>query len=259
MNTYIDITKLKLVEQQVSEQRGALARIDRAKRMGQLTGSIAHEINQPLTGILSNAQAAELMLMNDSWEADELKIIMEEIASDTKRARDVIRNLRELYRDQKIDFYPIDINSIINETIQLLHGEFVKFHVEVKKECDPDLPMVKGNSIQIQQVLVNLIMNGNQVMKDMKRNNRVLYVATSFSMYEVKVRVEDNGPGINPQNLDRIFEPLATWKSGGTGMGLAISNSIIDAHDGSMWAENKREGGACVGFILPVLNKNQKT
>ena len=162
--TNTDLTDLKQAEQKAEEQREVLARMDRATRMGQLTGSIAHELNQPLTGILSNAQAAELMLKSDQWKREDYEGIIADIIADTKRAGDVIRNLRELYRKQKGEYTHVDINSVAEEAIQLLHSDFVIKQVELIPELVPSIPLVNGNKFQLQQVLVNLIMNGEQAM-----------------------------------------------------------------------------------------------
>ncbi len=248
----VDTTELKHAERDAREQREALARLDRAARLGQLRGSIAHELNQPLTGILSNAQAAELMLESDRWTRDELAKVMSEIVADAKRAGGVIRGLRELYREHKKDYSPIDINTLVAETTRLLNSEMVLQQVELTSECAESLPRVIGNSVQIQQVLFNLIMNGVQSMESVPRGERLVRVATELRENEVRVCVEDRGPGIDHDKIDSIFEPLATWKPGGTGMGLAISSSIIQAHGGRMWAENGPDGGACVGFAMPV-------
>ena len=253
-----DITDLKLAEKETQEQKEILARISRTSRMGQLTGSIAHELSQPLTGILSNAQAAELMLNNERWESGEMKDIMGEIIADTKRCGNVIRNLRDLYREHKGNIAPVDICTVVNETIQLLHSELVIKNVALTTDCTPDIPKVNGLNIQLQQVFVNLLMNGIEAMSDVERNNRRLKIGTAHDKESVKIWVEDNGSGISPDKIDNIFEPLATWKPGGTGMGLAISNSIIEAHGGKMWVENKPEGGARVGFTLPALKKGKK-
>jgi signal transduction histidine kinase len=248
----VDITELKHAERDAREQREALARLDRAARLSQLRGSIAHELNQPLTGILSNAQAAELMLESDRWTRDELAKVMSEIVADAKRAGGVIRSLRELYREHKEDYALLDINTLVAETTRLLHSEMVLQQVELTSECAGALPRVKGNNVQIQQVLFNLIMNGVQAMGSVPRGERLVRVATALRENEVMVWVEDRGPGIDRDKIDRIFEPLATWKPGGTGMGLAISHSIIVAHGGRMWAENVPDGGARVGFAIPV-------
>jgi PAS domain S-box-containing protein len=258
INTYMDITALKLVEQEARENREALARVDRASSMGQLTGSISHELNQPLTGILSNAQAAELLLAREDLDRDELVDIISTIISDTKRAGEVIRNLREVYREQKGDFTPLDLSKIIVGTIDLMHSEFIMQDIAISHEYAASVPEVRGNRIQIQQVLVNILMNAMQAMSSHEKQDRQIHVETILEGNEIKVLVEDNGPGIDPDNIDRIFEPLATWKPGGTGMGLAISNAIIKAHGGRMISENRSEGGARVGFVIP-LTKEEKT
>jgi signal transduction histidine kinase len=258
VNTYVDITALKRSEDEAHRQREVLARMSRVTRMEQLTGSIAHEINQPLTGILSNAQAGEMMVQAEKYDPGEMAEIMAEIAADARRASEVIQSLRGLYRKQKVGFDPVDINAIVEETEHLLHSEFILQQVEITTECAPSSPMVAGNMVQLQQVLVNLIVNAAEAMKSTTKDTRRIHVATAHDANEVRAWVEDCGPGIDPDRIDAIFEPLATWKPGGTGMGLAISNSIIEAHRGKMWAENRPEGGARVGFILPAMKEGQK-
>ena len=257
VNTYQDITDIKHAEMEARRHQDALARVDRATSMGQLTGSIAHELNQPLTGILSNAQAAEMMLKRGECDFDELAEIMSEIVADTKRGGKVIRNLRELYREQKGEYQPVDINTLVDETVTLLNSEFIVQKTLVTTETAPSLPPVDGNRIQLQQVLVNLLMNAVEAMAEAAMDDSRLRIEMNSDANEVEVGVEDSGPGIDPERIDTIFEPLATWKPGGTGMGLSISNSIIQAHGGRMWAENRPEGGARVGFSLPVLQEEE--
>jgi len=258
VNTYMDITETKRAEQETREQRDALARMDRTTSMGQLTGSIAHELNQPLTGILSNSQAAELMIKGGKWKVNEWEEIMADIIEDAKRAGDVIRSLRELYREQKGEFLPVDVSAVITETEHLFHSEFVLQSVSLTIKCAPSIPVLNGNKVQIQQVLVNLIANGIQAVRSLAENERRLHVEAAYDTNNVKVWVEDCGPGIDADRIERVFEPLATWKPGGTGMGLAVSNSIINAHGGTMFAENNPDGGARVGFVIPVLEKGGK-
>jgi C4-dicarboxylate-specific signal transduction histidine kinase len=255
VNINMDLTELKQAEKDAQSQRDVIARVGRTNSLGQLTGSLAHELNQPLTGILSNAQAAELMLQNNIWELSEMKEIMADIVNDTKRAGTVIQTLRDLYRKQELKFSPIDVNEIIQETIELLRSEFIMQRISIFSEPESNIPHVKGNKIQIQQVILNLLMNGYQAMEKSKNASRTLKVLTDYDEREVFVWIEDKGPGIDPEKIDSIFEPLATWKSGGTGMGLSISYSIILAHKGRMMAENKDEGGAKVGFALPSFIK----
>jgi len=263
VNTYQDITDIKNAEMEARRHQDALARVDRTTSMGQLTGSIAHELNQPLTGILSNAQAAEMMLERGECDFDELAEIMAEIVADTKRGGQVIQNLRELYREQKGDYGPVDINTLIAETVKLetvklLNSEFIAHKIVVTTDTAQPVPPVDGNRIQIQQVLVNLIMNAVQAMAETPRDELDLSIETRSAATEVTVSVEDRGVGIDPEKIGTIFEPLATWKPGGTGMGLSISNSIIRAHGGRMWAENRPEGGARIGFSLPVPNEEEQ-
>jgi PAS domain S-box-containing protein len=252
VNTYLDVTDVKRAEREVREQRDALARMDRTTSLGQLTGSIAHELNQPLTGILSNAKAAQLMTESGHWKGNEWKEIMADIEEDAKRAGRVIRNLRDLFREQKGEFQPVDINAVVAETERLFHSEFVLQNVNLTTECARSIPLLNGNKVQIQQVLVNLITNGIEAMRDVAEDDRRLHVSTVHDTTTVKVWVEDCGPGIAADKVDRIFEPLATWKPGGTGLGLAVSNSIIEAHEGNMFVENRPAGGARVGFALPL-------
>jgi signal transduction histidine kinase len=257
VNTYVDLTDLKYAEQESREQREILARIGRATRMGQLTGSIAHELNQPLTGILSNAQAAELIINADKCDLEEIRKILALIVADTKRAGDIIRNLREIYREHKGEYNLIDINLVVEDVLKLLQSDLVSKHIQITTELASSSLMINGNRMQIQQVLVNLIMNSVEAMIDNTRGDRKLYVVALQENDKVKVWVDDNGSGINSDKIDQIFEPLITWKSGGTGMGLAIGNSIIKAHKGKMWAESKPERGARVGFIIPLYKKKK--
>lgn len=253
-----DVTDRKNNEEDSLRQRDIMARIERTTRMGELTGSIAHELNQPLTGILSNAQAGEIMIKSGKCDNDELTEIFVDIAADAKRAGGVIHNLRELYREQHGKYYPFDLNTIVTETIKLIHSEFIKENVVVKTKHGSSPTMLNGNRIQIQQVLVNLLINGTEAMSGNASKDRLLTIITEFDKNVINIWVEDCGSGIDPDKIETIFEPLATWKSGGTGMGLAISNSIIEAHGGEMWAENISTGGARVGFSLPVLKEQEK-
>jgi len=255
----MDLTDFKRIERESREQRDALARMERTSSMGLLTGSIAHELNQPLTGILSNAQAAEMIIAAGQWQEDEMEEILGVIVSDAKRARDVVLNLRELYAQQDAEPEPVDLNAIVDAATQLLRSELDGQNVTLLTEHAPFVPMVEGNRIQLEQVLVNLILNGMQAMMSLDRGDRHLRVETEFRGHEVGAWVEDRGEGIDLERLDKIFEPLATWRPGGMGMGLAVSNSIIGAHGGQMWAENRPDGGARVGFFIPVRRGSRAT
>ena len=254
VNTYVDITDLRRAEQDARKQREALARVGRTTVMGQLTGSISHELNQPLTGILGNAQAAELLIRRDPCDLDEIAEILADIAADAMRAGEMIRNLRNIYREQRVDFSVVDINAVLEETTQLLRSEFVIQSVAFSIEYAPSNPIVHGNWVQLQQVLVNLIMNGMEAMQDAMPRSRQIRVVAALHANVVKVSVADDGDGIDEAIIEHIFEPLATWKSSGMGLGLSICNTIVEAHGGSMWAQNRPGGGAIVGFTLPILD-----
>jgi len=250
-----DLTDIKQAERDAQQQRESLARLDRASSMGQLTGSIAHELNQPLTGILSNAQAAQLMINKDKWDKQELNEILTDIVNDTKRAGSVIHNLRELYREQKIEFNPLDVCMLVEDTLQLLRSELIIQDTKINIDCPPSLPVVNGTEVMIQQVLVNLIQNGIQAMEKIEKDERVIRIDVVQDGSFVNIAVTDKGIGIDSDKIDQIFEPMVTWKPGGTGMGLAISNSIIESHGGKMWSRNNKLGGATVGFSIPIPAK----
>ena len=245
--------ELKSSKRNVQEHREALARVERTVAMEQISGSIAHELNQPLTGILSSAQAGELLINCGRYDCADMADIIGDIISDAKRAGGVIRNLRDLYRKQNGDFEVVDITSMVEDTLVILHSEFILQNLKVSSSCGEKLMIGHGDRIQLQQVLVNLILNGREAMEGAEVDGRRLDVGASSDGSNVTVWVTDSGPGIDPDKIELIFEPLTTWKPGGTGMDLAISNSIIEAHRGRMIAENRPEGCARVGFVIPTV------
>lgn len=249
-----DISELMELQDQLTEQKEHLARMERITIFGHLTGAIAHELNQPLTGILSNAQAAELLHRTGKSTPEEVQQVIREIIEDTKRAGNIIRNLRDLYGEQKGASMPTDLNQVIEQTHVILKNEFINNHVCFLLEGEDDLPMVDGNPAQIQQVILNLIINAVDALRANKEDNRLIKISTISEASIIRVTVTDNGPGIDPNKLVNIFQPLSSWKSGGMGLGLAISDSIIDNHGGRMFASNMQEGGASVGFEIPILN-----
>jgi signal transduction histidine kinase len=226
-----------------------LAKIERSSLMGQLTASIAHELNQPLTGILGNAQAAKIYFNKNEYI--EISDILDDIVHDSKRAGEVIRNLREIYQDQTGVFESIDLKSLVFNTIKLLNSELVGSQIRNEVIYEDEDLTITGNKVQIQQVLVNLIINAIESMSEQQRSHRKMVIAIKREKNMVQVYVEDSGTGLDEQLLPRIFEPFTSWKSGGTGMGLAISNNIVEAHGGHIWAVNTSDGGLRVGFDIP--------
>jgi len=248
-----DITKLRMVEQKVREHREMLTQQDRRETLGQLAGSIAHELNQPLTGILSDAQAGELLLEKGKLSKAETGEIFTDIIADAKRASGVLRNLRELYGDKNFKFSSLHLNSLVNDTIRILNSELVGQGVTVTTDLSENLPKIHGNRIQLQQVLMNLITNARQAMREGMNENQWISIQTLLGNDGmIEVCVEDNGPGIELELLTKIFEPLATTKETGLGMGLAISKSIIQAHGGRIWAEKSLHAGTRFHVSLPA-------
>jgi two-component system sensor kinase FixL len=192
------------------------------------------------------------MLGNDRWDREELLEMLADIVADTKRAGNIMRSLRDIYREHKGEFTLIDVNLLIKEVLELMHGEFVIQDIHLNVRNCPSEIRIDGNRVQLQQVLVNLLINGVEAMQNRTREERELEVGVRCEKDGIRVWVDDNGSGIDADKIGNIFEPLATWKPGGTGMGLAISDSIIRAHGGKMSVENRAEGGARVGFFLPV-------
>ena len=251
-----DVTNLRNAEQKAREYRETLAQLDRTAMLGQLAGSIAHELNQPLTGILSNAQAGELLLQQENSNTNEMQETLADVIADAKRAADVIRNLRSLFGMKEIDFKPLSLNAQIKEALRLLNSDFVINNVTIYTELSDALPNVMANGIQLQQVLINLISNAIQAMQQSTQAKRSISIITAKGNgSEIQVHVEDSGPGIDPERLEGIFEPLTTSKPGGLGMGLSICCSIAQAHGGRIWAENIPEGGARISFTLPAAEK----
>jgi PAS domain S-box-containing protein len=247
-----DVTERVEAQQELHKQRDALAHVNRTVGMDQLSGSIAHELNQPLTGILSNAQAGELMIGNNACTGGEMREIIRDIISDAKRAGDVIRNLRDLYRKQGWEMMSVDLARMVRDTLSMLHSEFVLQHVDLDVRIPDAAVMVQGNRVQLQQVLLNLLSNGVDAMKNIEETQHCMVVSVETLSDNATLSVEDCGIGIGEDRIHRIFEPLATWKPGGTGMGLAISNTIIGAHGGSMWAKDIPGRGARVGFTIAL-------
>jgi PAS domain S-box-containing protein len=253
LGTSTDITQRKVAELELRQQREDLAHLTRVSNMGELAASLAHELNQPLTAILSNSQAAQRFLSNKPSAIEEVREILHDIVEDTNRASEVIRRLRALSRKQAVAFDRVDLPGTIREITMLLHSDAVLRNVRVSLEADSDLPPVRGDKIQLQQVLLNLMLNAFDAMKECPEENReVLLRAGSNGTDTVEVSVADHGPGLATDELDRLFQPFFTTKRDGLGMGLSICRSIIENHRGRLWAENNRDGGATFFFTVPV-------
>jgi signal transduction histidine kinase len=243
----------KQAELEAQRLRQDLSHIGRVSAMGELTASLAHELNQPLTAILSNAQAAQRLLEADSVNLGEVREILDDIVADDKRAGDMIHRLRGLIKKGDLEFVPLDLNEIVGEVAWLVRSDAVLRNVSLRLEFADDLPNVRGDRVQLQQVVLNLVLNGLEAMRESRAGERTLVIRTARDGdAAVRVAVQDAGPGIDEKNLDRMFEPLYTTKTEGLGMGLAIVRTIVDAHGGGLGASNNPQGGATVHFTLPT-------
>ena len=244
-----DITDRKLVE----EAHRDLIHASRVAALGELTASIAHEVNQPLGAILSNAEAAELLLESESPPLDELRKILADIRNDDVRAGEIIHHIRLLMRKRAMKRGSLDVNELSAEVVRLMETEVQRRNVSLNTEFTAAPATIFGDRVHLQQVLMNLILNGMEAMADMPAAERRLYVRTaSNGQRRVEISVTDSGRGIPPEKLPRLFDSFFTTKENGMGLGLAIARSIIDAHHGRIFAENNSDGGATFRFDFPV-------
>jgi PAS domain S-box-containing protein len=247
----IDVTERRQNERTAARQRDEIAHLSRVATLGALSGSLAHEINQPLMGILSNAEAAQDFLACDDVNLDEVREILVDIVEDDKRAGEVIRRLRTLLKKGEVQHRPLDISSVVDDVLRLTRNDLMNRDVAVSTELVPDLPPVLGDRIQLQQVLLTLVLNACEAMEAVPGNRQVHIRAHQTDDAGVEISVSDRGGGIPPGDLERIFEPFVTTKEHGIGLGLSICRTIIIAHGGRLWAENIGEG-ATFRVTLPL-------
>ena len=246
-----DLTESKRAQDEVARSRLELARISRLTMLGEITGSLAHELNQPLTAIVSNARAARVLLDGHPLDG-ELNEILQEIAEASLRAGDVIRRVRTWVARDQFQPQQLDANDIVTDVERLLRSELIIRQVRLSLSLQPGLPMVSADRIQLQQVILNLSLNGMEAMHDRPVSERHLSIATSCVEGGVRVAVRDIGSGIDRQHLDRLFDPFFSTKPSGLGIGLSICSSIVSAHGGRIWAENNAGPGATLFFTLPA-------
>jgi two-component system, LuxR family, sensor kinase FixL len=247
-----DVTDVKRVE----EANRNLAHASRLAVVGELTSSIAHEINQPLGAILSNADAAEMLLESESPPLDELRKILVDIRNDDMRASETIRSIRMLTRKHKMQLESLEFDEVASEVLRLVSSEARRRNVSLLTDLRAAPATIFGDRVHLQQVLMNLILNGMEAMAETPEMRRQLLVRTKKNgAQKVQVSVTDSGHGISPKNLPRLFESFYTTKDNGMGLGLAIARSIVDFHGGEICAENNDQGGATFRFDLPLNNQ----
>ena len=246
--------ELRAREEQLRATQGELAHVARVSTMGELAASIAHEVNQPLGAIVGNADICLRWLDGSEPDLVQLKEALEDIASDGHRASQVVARIRSLVKKNVPNKAPLDFNDVVREVVDLVNHEAQRKQVTVLSELATSLPLVAADRVQLQQVLINLVMNGMESMNEVTNGKRELILTTSLSDRGVLTAVSDCGVGFAAANAEQMFKPFHTTKSNGMGMGLAISRSIIESHGGKLWAEPNEPGGATFKFTLPPVD-----
>jgi len=243
----------RLAEVQSRQRMAELAHVNRFSTAGELTASIAHEINQPLGAILTNAETADAILSSPSPDIAELKDIVKDILHDDRRAGEVIRRMRSLLKKAPFEVKNIDLNDLVRETIEFLSALAIARKFELVSRITQNALPILGDRIQLQQVILNLVVNGIDAMKDTPSENRIISIRTSRVEKFAELSVSDRGPGIPEDKLKEVFEPFYTSKVQGMGMGLSIARTIVEAHHGLIWAKNRDHGGASFRIRLPLV------
>jgi signal transduction histidine kinase len=243
----------RLAEVQSRQRMAELAHVNRFSTAGELSASIAHEINQPLGSILANTEAARTILKSPKPDIAEVSDILDDILSDDRRAAEVIRRLRSLLKKAPFELKHLDLNDLARETIGFLSTLATGRKVELISEITSEPLPILGDRVQLQQVILNLVVNGIDAMRDTPAKTRIISIQSSRAENFAELSVSDHGPGIPDDKLNEIFEPFFTSKAEGMGMGLSIARTIIEAHDGQIWAENRDYGGASFRIRLPLV------
>ena len=249
----IDVTERKAAELEAGQHRAELMHLTRVTTLSELSGSLAHELNQPLAIILSNAQAAQRLLVQAPPDVAEVREILTDIVAEDRRAGEVIQRLRALLKRGETVLLPLSLNDVITEVLQLTNAELIERGVTVVRNLGADLPTIGGDRVQLQQVVLNLILNGADAMTVNASGARRLHVTTARHNNAVRASVRDEGCGL-PADVERLFEAFFTTKAQGLGLGLAICRSIIIAHQGRLWAEPHPERGAIFYLEVPAMD-----
>ncbi len=243
----------QFAEVQSRQRMAELAHVNRFSTAGELTASIAHEINQPLGAILASAEAAEIILKSSSPDIAELGEIVSDILHEDQRATEVIQRMRSLLKKAPFELKSLDLNDLARETVEFLSKLAIGRKVELRSVITPEALPILGDRIQLQQVILNLVVNGIDAMNETPSENRIISIRTSRVEEFAELSVSDRGPGIPEDKLEAVFEPFFTTKAEGMGMGLSITRTIIEAHDGLICAKNRDHGGASFRIRLPLV------
>ena len=258
-DTHTDLTaevRADRAETELRKLQAGLAHVSRVTILGELTASLAHEVNQPLAGIVSSADACLHWLAAQPPNVDKARRAIGRITRDAKRASDVVARVRNLAKKAPLQWTWVDINETIEETISLATRELSQNNVSLETQLAENLPQILADRIQLQQVILNLIINACEALTAADDEFRKLSISTARKIDGVALTVRDTGVGIDPQQIETVFEAFHTTKPGGMGMGLAVSRSIIEGHGGRLWAEPNEPRGAIFKFTIPSKKEN---
>jgi two-component system, LuxR family, sensor kinase FixL len=255
MGVSLNITSRKVAELEAQAHRNEAAHLLRVASLGELSSALAHELKQPLTAILSNAQAAQILLARDNVDLQEVRNIVGDIVADDKRAGEVIDRLHALVKKREFQPQHLDVNQMLRDVLHMMNYELTSRSIRVVAELAGCVLPIRGDRVQLQQVLINLILNAVDSMSQPPRSERVLTLRSQrmSSGNVIQISLADTGHGISPGNEETIFESYYTTKPGGLGLGLSLSRSILNAHGGNLWAENHGSSGATFHFTIPEL------
>ena len=250
----VDESKEKRTEAKFLIQQQQITHLTRVAMLGELSGAIAHELQQPLTAVLCNAQTAQLLAAGADFKVEDLREILSEIISDNMHAGQVIQRLRSLLMRGELQLQRLEIGDLVDKVLALCRGTLAQRRVQVDVRIDAGIPAVQGDRVELQQVLLNLILNASESMSNNAPPDRRIEIDIEFDTEREVVRtsVLDRGKGIEDDQLERIFEPFYTSKASGLGLGLAVSQSIVVAHKGRLWASKRSGPGAAFHFTLPT-------
>jgi PAS domain S-box-containing protein len=247
-----DITEHKRAEEALRQAQADLEQVNRVTTMGELTASLAHEVNQPIAAAVTNANTCLRWLAADSPNLKEARAAAMRIVKDGTRAGEIVSRIRLLFKKGTPERELVDVSEVIREMIVILRSEAMRYSIAVRTELAEDLPQVLGDRVQLQQVLMNLIMNSIDAMKDVHGTRELVIKSQRSENEHLLVSVSDTGVGLPPQQADQIFNAFFTTKPDGTGMGLRISRSIVESHGGRLWAADNSPRGASFYLTLPA-------
>ena len=247
-----DITERKRAEEALRQAQADLARVNRVTTMGELTASLAHEVNQPIGAAVTNASTCLRWLAGDTPNLEEARAAAMRVVTDGRRAAEIISRVRQLFKKGITERELLDVNEVVREMIVILQGEAARQNIVATMNLAEDLPQVLGDRVQLQQVMMNLIMNGIDAMKSVNGARELAINSRLVETEEILVSVSDTGVGLPPKQADQIFDAFFTTKLHGTGMGLRISGTIVESHGGRLWAEDNSPRGARFHFTLPT-------